>query len=238
MPWTPASSHKEESARFISLAQLCIDERKRLGYPDEDARSIVFNNVFGCAEGAVAMLNLLHQWTDAPGKHIIPQLLGLTATNQTNVNNVGSSVSGLAKFGFMFLAQAQIENGLRNLARGLGTVNPALGFYNLATAIVAATAVPADRRDVLRIPAEMRNSLHNNGIFHGKHGQDFVATIGGVAFEFRHDQRVQCASMSHIALAYSAAIEAFGEICRTTSVSNIAQPLMDHFSWDKLTAPA
>ncbi len=235
--WTPASSHGEEATRFLTFRNLCVSLGKALALPDEDARALVFNNVRSIAEGTVGILNLLHHWGSSPGKEMIPALVGIyPKVIQSEINMMATSMLNLARLGFLFTAQSQIENGARNLARGLGTVDPSLGYYRLIQQIGAAVGLTTGQREALQVPAELRNSLHNNGVFHGYQGNDIVVTLNGCQFDFLHGQTVRCGSMSHYAAAFSGAIEAFFDLCRTPAVQAIQVPLMDHYAWDFLTS--
>ncbi len=199
---------------------------------------MVLNNVRNVAYAAQAVLNLLDSWSkgNEADRQAIPRLIGLTTPTKEGVQLAGNNIAYVTKIGFCMTAQSQIENSLRNVSRELGLNNSA-GFYRLAEALVLNVGLPSDRVERLNVAAMIRNSLHDNGMHRGHRGQDSVITLGGVVYEFRDGQRVECADWEHIAHALETSIDVLEEIFNSAAVSSLGPPIMDKYAWDKLTVP-
>ena len=126
-----SASHSEQAECVASLVLKTEEVRTRFGYSDQDARSLVLNNVRSIAYATKMVLNLLDSWCigDAAVRAAIPQLLGLTNVNDRTVKVAGDTLHKTTKLSLIILGQFQIENCLRNLARELNIKMPNRGFY-------------------------------------------------------------------------------------------------------------
>ena len=136
------------------------------------------------------------------------------------------------------LGQFQIENCLRNLARELNVGTPRQGFFLLAKSFVALLGLPGSLVDELNVAALIRNSLHGNGIHSGHQDRDTVTTLEKVTYEFRHQQRVSCATVEHIAHALESSIDILATVFGTPEVSALEDPVMDQYVWEIATSPS
>jgi hypothetical protein len=75
------------------LAEACIALKKKLGYSDQDARTICLDNITAFPRSSQMTLNLLDSWHkgDEAARQVIPQLLGLTTVTSDAVQKAGDS---------------------------------------------------------------------------------------------------------------------------------------------------
>ncbi len=234
------ASFAEQAQCVMSLATRAESLRQKLAYSDQDSRAVVLNNIRSIANSTQMILNLLDSWTigDDTVRTNIPLILGMRDLNENSVRSAGDILHKTSKLSLSLLAQFQIENGLRSLSRELGSVSQPTGFFLAAKALLERIAIPIDRLEILNTPALIRNSLHSNGIHHGHRGTDSVTVLGGVTYEFRHMNRVQCATVEHIAHALECSLDVFEEIVSTPQVAGLADPIMDQFVWEIATLPS
>ena len=74
--------------------------------------------------------------------------------------------------------------------------------------------------NILNTGAQIRNSLHSNGIHHGYKGADFHSNLKGVQYDFINGQKVSCASFPHIAHALESSVEILDKIYSTPDLKS------------------
>ncbi len=234
-----SASHSEQAECVASLVAKIEDVRTRFGYSDQDARSVALNNVRSIAYATQMTLNLLDSWCigNETVRAAIPQLLGFTSVTERSVKVAGDALHKTTKLSLVLLGQFQIENCLRNLARELNVRTPGQGFFSLAESLVALLGLSGSLVDELNVAALIRNSLHGNGIHSGYQGRDTVTTLDKVTYEFRHQQRVSCAAVEHIAHALESSIGILATVFGTPKVGALDDPVMDQYVWEIATKP-
>ena len=235
-----SASHSEQAECVASLVAKIEDVRTQYDYSDEDARSVALNNVRSIAYSTQMVLNLLDSWCigDEAVRAAIPQLLGLTGVTDHSVKVAGNALHKNTKLSLALLGQFQIENCLRNLAREMNPDQPSpKAFFSLAQLLVGHLGLPEDIVADLNVAALIRNSLHSNGIHSGYQCLDTVTTLEEVTYEFRHQQRVSCATVEHIAHALESSIGILATIFSTPEVGALEGPVMDQYVWEIATQP-
>lgn len=230
----------DQSERVDELAGACIALKAKLGYSDADARSVALNNITAVARSAQMTLNLLDSWSkgDNTVRQLIPQLIGLNSVTPNGAQMAGAMLEKTNKLALILLAQFQIENVLRNIARELTLPNPGAGFYPCADAVLNRLAIPVDRMDILNTGARIRNSLHANGIHHTRHSKgNPVVIVCGVTYKFVDGKSVDCASWEHIAHALESAIGVLEEVFLSADVLAIPEPMFEQYAWEQVTNP-
>jgi hypothetical protein len=224
-----SASHSEQAECVASLVLKTEEVRMRFGFSDQDARSVVLNNVRSIAYTAQMVLNLLDSWCigNEAVRDAIPQLLGLINVSDRSVKVAGDTLHKTAKLSLVILGQFQIETCLRNLARELNIKMPNRGFYPLTKSLIAFLGLPGVLVDELNVAAFIRNSLHGNGIHSGYKGRDTVTTLDNVTYEFLHQQPVSCATVEHIAHALESSVNILATIFDTQQVSVLKDPVID-----------
>ncbi len=232
------SSYADQSKCVSELADACLVLREKLGYSDPDARTVALDNITAIARSGQMILNLLDSWVkgDESIRQVMPQLLGLQTVTSDGVRIARNMLNKSAKLSLAVLAQFQIENVLRNIARELGLPDAGTRFYHCARAVLTALSIPSDRMDILNTPARIRNSLHANGIHHQQHpSEPPCVSIRGVTYEFWDGHPVSCASWEHIAHALEASVGILGEAFLTPQIRQLADPMLDQYAWEKAT---
>lgn len=233
-------SYADQSLCVSELANACIALKEKFKYSSPDTRTVALENVISIARSGQMILNLLYSWAkgDELIRRVIPQLIGLTTVTPEGVRMAGDMLNKSAKLGFVVLAQFQIENVLRNIARELKLPSGGTGFYRTTDALLKTLAIPVDRMDILNTPARIRNSLHSNGIHHRQHPSESQrVTIGGVIYDFEDGKPVTCAGWEHIAHALEASIGVLDEVFSCPAVRTIRDPMMDQYAWEQETKP-
>lgn len=234
------NSYADQSLCVSELADACVELKKKFGYSDPDARTVALENITDIARPGQMMLNLFDSWArgDQTIRQIIPQLIGLTTVTPEGVRMAADMLNKSAKLSLVVLAQFQIENALRNIARELRLPQAGTGFYRTASLVLNAISIPADRMEVLNTSARIRNSLHSNGIHHRQHPSEASrVTIRGVAYQFEHGKHVSCASWEHIAHALEAFVGVLDEVFSSLQVMALPDPIMDQYAWEQATNP-
>ncbi len=234
------TSYADQSKCVSELADACVSLKKRLGYSDPDARTVALDNITAIARSGQMVLNLLDSWAkgDELIRQVIPQLIGLKEVTQESVQMAGDMLNKSAKLALVVLAQFQVENLSKNIARELRIPDAGKGFYGCASSLLNAILIPKDRMDVLNTAARIRNSLHANGIHHRQHpAEPPYVTICGVTYEFKDGHPVSCATWEHIAHALEASVGVLEEAFLTPQVKAIPDPMMDRYAWEQATKP-
>jgi len=90
-----------------------------------------------------------------------------------------------------------------------------------------ARARKATPKDILKVLACMRNSLHTNGM-HTEN--DLICSIDGDDFEFHKNKPVSCASWPHIVKVIRANITVLESVLFSTRVLNLREEIKDMFA--------
>ena len=231
------ASHADQILCVADLLSAAKSLSERHGYSAPDARTVALVNIGTTAGSALMALHLLNHWSRGSDeiRQLIPRLVGVKMKD--GVQATGEIFEHTSRMSLVLLAQFQIENLLRNIAREL-SVSAGLGFYGVAQDVLARLALPADCVDVLNTPARIRNSLHSNGIHRRLHPDEAErVVVQGVAYEFRDGQPLECASWAHVAHALEASVGVVGEILDTPDVAAIPDPMFEHFARTMSTEP-
>ena len=105
-----------------------------------------------------------------------------------------------------------------------------MGFYNKANALLTHLELDPGRLDVLNTGAQIRNSLHSNGIHHGYKGADFHSNLKGVQYDFIDGQKVSCATFPHIAHALECSVEVLDEFYSVPQLKSYPSLIPDTYA--------
>jgi hypothetical protein len=162
--------------------------------------------------------------------------------NETGfLNSIGSGVSVAQteeimldhlRLGFMTLVHFKFDNLFHNILKNLNVLPPKRGFWNLTDGILS-QCMFSERdttKQTLTALANLRNSLHSNGI----HRNDSLTIeIDGIAFAFIKGRRVECASWNHIIVLLNASVDILETILLSSRVANIRTEIEDVFASGK-----
>jgi len=133
------------------------------------------------------------------------------------------------RLGFMILAHFKLDNLFHNILRHLNALPQRKGYWNLTNKILEECGIPNDgtEKDILTAFANLRNSLHGNGIHRTNTLQ---ITIDELNFDFIKDERIECANWEHILVLLNSNIDILREILLSDKVSNIQTDIADDFA--------
>lgn len=230
------ANFSDQSRCVADLAEACELLRARVGYSDPDARSVALCNLRDIARAGQMTLNLLDSWHrgDDLVRTVIPQLVGLQTVTSQSVESAGKILQKTGKLSLLLLGQFQVENALRNICREISPSPVPRKFFTVAKTVIDQLGLPPDRMNALVTPAELRNSLHANGIHQN---QAKTITLGMVTYEFTPNQPVRCSDWEHIANALEHSVGVLAEVFLHPRVPALADPIMDQYAWDQATAP-
>ncbi len=227
-----SKSNKDDAECILHLIETCNSLIKKYGFPDNDTRAASLVNIRFASYSSLGISNVLDSWSkgDNTVRQIIPQLLGLTQVDTKSVQLMGDSLHKTSKLSLILLGQFQIENCIVNIGNALGVKTQSIGFYNKANALLSYLGLAPIRLDILNTGAQIRNSLHSNGIHHGFKGSDFHSNLKGVQYDFIDGQKVSCASFPHIAHALECSVEVLDEIYSTPQVKDYPSLIPDAYA--------
>lgn len=145
-----------------------------------------------------------------------------------NLKDTEKFMVGSLRLGFTVLVHFKIDNLFQNILRELNHL-PRRGYWNLSDKILEISLIPKRgvEKDILTAFANLRNSLHGNGI-HRTNGLEVI--IDEVKFSFIKDKKVECASWQHILIALEANIDILRKILLSNEVVNIKYEIKDDFA--------
>lgn len=155
------------------------------------------------------------------------------------LNSVGSGVNkeqtemimfDHLRLGFMTLIHFKIDNLFHNILKHLNALPKKTGYWNLTDAILDQCSISktGTEKKILTAFANLRNSLHGNGI----HRTDNLELeIDQIQFKFIEGSHVECASWEHIFVLLKANVEILKKIIQSDKVKNIKNEIKDDFAF-------
>ena len=154
------------------------------------------------------------------------------------LNSVGSGLNIIQtkeimfthlRLGFMILAHFKIDNLFHNILKHLNSLPTRTGYWNLTDKILETCSIPktGTEKDRLTAFANLRNSLHGNGIHRTN---SLNITVNGAVFDFVKDSRVECAGWNHIVILHESNIDILRQILLASIVTNIRTEIADDFA--------
>lgn len=208
-----------------------VVKQSGIGYTSQDARMVALDSV-QISISAVGM------WINASNSLANE----CTYENEFNENKFLSSVGSAVnisqteeimfthlRLGFMTLAHFKIDNLFHNILKHLNSLPARTGYWNLTDKILETCSISkmGAEKDKLTAFANLRNSLHGNGIHRTNSLNIF---INGTTFDFVKDKRVECAGWNHIVILLESNIDILKQILLSSVVTNIRTEIMDDFA--------
>jgi hypothetical protein len=133
------------------------------------------------------------------------------------------------RLGFMTLAHFKIDNLFRNILKHLNSLPKKTGYWYLTDKILETCSISktSPEKDRLTAFANLRNSLHGNGIHRTN---SLNLTVDGIVFDFIKNSRVECAGWNHIVILLEANIDILKQVLLTTIVTNIRTEIIDDYA--------
>lgn len=208
-----------------------IINQSGISYTSQDARMVALDSI-QISVSAVGMW--ISAFNSLANEHTVKNKLD----ENRFLNSVGSGVNirkteelmfTHLRLGFMTLVHFKIDILFHNVLKHLNSLPTKTGYWNLTDKILETCAISKSgiEKDRLTAFANLRNSLHGNGI----HRNDPLnITINGTTFDFVKDRRVECASWDHIVILLESNIDILKQILLSSVVTNIRAEIIDDFA--------
>jgi len=133
------------------------------------------------------------------------------------------------RLGFMTLVHFKIDTLFHNILKHLNSLPARQGYWNLTDSILDISAISKTgiEKDILTAFANLRNSLHGNGI-HRTPSLNLV--IDGKSFDFIKDKRVECAGWEHIVILLESNVDILKQILLSQPTVGIRTEIKDDFA--------
>ena len=227
-----ASGLFEINRKIVDVRQRIAAESK-VDYCGQDARHVALD---GIQQNLVACGIWINSLLSLAGKHSSPD--SVEFREDDFLRDVGSNLTleqtedlmwNHLRLGLVVLVHFKIDNLFQNILEQIGRTPGRRGFWHLSNEILQVASIPDSgyEKDVLTALANIRNSLHSNGIHNSP---SMSVQIDGMDFEFKQGQRVECASWLHIITAISANIDILEKVLLSNSIKGITDQIEDVFS--------
>lgn len=214
----------------------CVEAESGIDYRSQDARHVALDgiqqNLIACGMWINGLLSLAGECGSPDSVEFreeddflkaVGSGLTLEQTEELMWNYLRLSLAVLVHF--------KIDNLFQNILKHIErTPTPRKrGFYHTSSKVLQAASISDTgyEKDVLTALANIRNSLHGNGIHKSP---SMSVQIDGVDFEFKEGQKVECASWSHIATAILGSIDVLEKVLMSSNIKGITDEIKDEFS--------
>lgn len=133
------------------------------------------------------------------------------------------------RLGFMTLIHFKIDNLFHNILKRLNSLPKRTGYWNLTNKILTQCSLSktGSEKECLTAFANLRNSLHSNGIHKTN---PLSIQIDGITFDFIKGKRVECASWKHIIVLLNSNVDILNTILLAPIIVNIKNEIKDDFA--------
>lgn len=222
---------KEASDLFNQLSENVFELKESITskkWDKSDARQMALGNLYQHLTTPVFILNILSNFEKSADNLV--SFARQANLIDGNPNKAFGDIEMFTKRGIVLNIQFEIENLFVNLLKELGEINIPLGFRKRAQMLIDHVSVTEKKRkvDELQIGACIRNSLHSNGVHHGKYAR---FKLNGIEFIFESGKVHYCSGWGHIYLVCKNSLQIVKEILLTIEIGSIKGPIQDGFAW-------
>jgi hypothetical protein len=213
------------NTKVVTLRETIVSQ-SGVGYTSKDARHVALDGMQAniVASGMLIQCLLSLENLCHADEQIFCQKVGTGLPARQAMQTMMTYM----RLGFATLTHFKIDSLFQNLLRELG-VTGKKGFWHTSDAILEELGLlkRGQDKDVLTVLANIRNSLHSNGM----HDTDsLTATIGSRTFTFAKGQEVRCASWEDVLTALDANIDVLEKILLSQRISSITSEIEDRFA--------
>jgi hypothetical protein len=140
-----------------------------------------------------------------------------------------SSMINFLRMSFFTQIHFKIDNLFKNILSHINKLPKKSGYWNLTTEILRESELnfEGDDKIILTCLANLRNSLHGNGI-HKTNSLEII--LNKIKFNFTKDEIVNCSSWNHIFILLYHNIEILRKILLSRNVKNIKNTIIDNYA--------
>lgn len=207
---------------FINIIEVIEDLKKEISrkytidYYGQDARMVALDNIQLDLSATGMWINAFNSLANVCMKSEteIDEKIFLKAVGSgLSIKNTEDFMMRKLYDGLITSVLFKIDNLFTNILRGWETPEKKIsGYYKNGEVIIKKTIIIQKQikfHETLTILANIRNSLHNNGI-HTK--ENLKAKIHNTEYIFEKGQAIKCASWNHVVIAVSGTIEVLSQI--------------------------
>ncbi len=232
---------------FHLLASWVFDLKESLTPKQEewqersDARRMALGNIYRpCLTTPILLFNMLNALGNEEGLKQFAYLMGME-NDAKNRENAFWDIVDWVLHHTILMVQFQVENLFQNLWRELGFVE-VRNFIQLSEKLIGYLKIIDGDKYLHRLKAlaNLRNSLHNNGIHNN---QDFAFGISMALerdnkkiiieanYAFKKNQKVVCCGPVHVLGLCAGTVEVIQQILSNDILRKIPGPIMDRYAW-------
>ena len=214
-----ATSWNERGLQLQGLKDKCNSIIDTLGLPDDDARILALVQVRQlCNTLALVPIKLQQNAEIGSNVPVIMQLLGIQELS--GLKSVLGDLNDNAKLSFVTMCQFSLENCVYSILASLSGRSNSARFSDESERLIRLAKLdrPADKHQLILVPAWMRNTFHS-GVIHNKSSKTVV--VDGEPYRFVKGERLECGSWSHLFHAFLHALDIYAEILASSPVAAI-----------------
>lgn len=206
--------------------------KSKISYTSQDARMVALDSLQISISAVGMWIQCCNSLANFHTKEGIFNETGFLKSVGSSVNKEQTEMIMFdhLRLGFMTLIHFKIDNLFHNILNHLNALPNNTGYWYLTDEILSQCSFSKKgvEKDILTAFANLRNSLHGNGI-HTK--RDLKLKIDQKEFNFIKDSRVECASWEHIVVLLKANVEILEKIIQSDKVKNIKTEIKDDFAF-------
>ncbi len=208
-----------------------VADKTGLDMKSQDARMVALDSIQQDVVAAGFWLNLMHSAAaQTTGREAQEKLLLRFTGSNLGWLRTESAMITYIRISLPLMVHFKIDNLFQRLLSHLNEMPARRGFWNLSNKVLELAGLPTDgeEKNVLTALANIRNSLHNNGMHSGR--RDLKMRIGGMDFRFVVGEKVTCAGFHHIAVVIEACAGILQAILLSERFRGIREKIQDPFA--------
>ena len=233
---------REEAGRiFGDLTKLADHAKTRINtlrceYPDwhrdEDARISGFAKLSNTTTSVALGLHFYGNQLISPGWWSSNTTEAFSAEDKKRINR---AYVDLLKVGLIQVGFSAVESTLRDLLRA---IDPAAcrggtaGFKSIYECLFQSklSSEPADGCELLHLLRQVRNTVHNNGVYFNRGEQDLSVIYKGDLYDFRHRQKVEFITWDLLVCLYRDTCDLLYNVVTDSVVTGISGGIRDSYA--------
>ncbi len=214
-----ATSWKERGLQLQGLKDKCNSIIGTLDLPDDDARTQALVQVRQLCNTLAAVSIKLQQNSEIGSN--VPVIMALLGIQEVSgLKSVLGDLNKNAKLSFVTMCQFSLENCVYGILASLSGRSNSARFSEESRRLIRLAGLdrPADKHQLILVPAWIRNTLHSGGI-HRRSSKTVV--VDGEPYRFVKGERLECGTWSHLFHAVLHALDVYAEILASSPVASI-----------------
>ncbi len=216
----------------LEIIKKAVVSESGISYTSQDARMVALDSLQISISAVGMWISSFNSLTNCftQGGNLIEEKFLDSVGSGINMQQTEEVMFDHLRLGFITLAHFKIDNLFHNILKHLNALPDRTGYWNLTNQILSQCSLSntGTEKQCLTAFANLRNSLHSNGIYNNKDSLNI--TIDGIPFNFIKGQRVECASWNHIIVLLKSNVDILRKILSSQKVKNIKTEIADDFA--------